>query len=72
MLGLTLNLASLSGIKVLEICQEESELESLEKELRMREKAANGIHLSNISQLKISPTNSQKKLKSLHDLFPFL
>jgi hypothetical protein len=67
MLELIPNLINLYGIKGLEICQEESELEFQEKELKMKEKVVNGIHLFNILTLKILVENLLKKLKFLLD-----
>jgi hypothetical protein len=67
MFELTLNLTNSSGIKELEIFQEESELEYQEKELNNKEKELNGIHLSNISILKILQENLHKKPNYPHD-----
>jgi hypothetical protein len=69
---LILNLTNSFGIKVFEIYQEELELEFPEKELKKKEKEANGILLFNISILKISQESSHKKQKSLHDYLLYL
>ena len=68
---MTLNLINSSGIKVSETYQEESELESQEKDLNKKDQM-NGIHSSNTLMLKPLPKDLQKNLKFQHDLPHYL
>lgn len=71
MLESTQNSINSSGIKVSEIYQEESELESQEKDLKNKDQT-NGIHSFNTLMLKPSPIDLLKNLKFLHDLNHYL